>query len=310
MTLDSSSTTRVTRATRLALAFGLALLLVKAAAWWQTRSVALLADALESIVNVAAAAAAAWAVAVARRPPDAGHPFGHTKAEYLSAVVEGLLVVLAAGGIVQQSWQRLVEPREVHRLSLGLLLATAAAAVNALLAAHLQRTGRATSSPALLASAAHLRADVITTAAVLAGLLAARLTGWWRLDPLIGLLVGANVVRLGVLVLRDSVGGLMDEALPADEVTRVEAVIRREMGGALQFHDLRTRRSGPGRFVELHLVVPGAMRVDQAHSICDRIEVAIAAELPGTVAVVHVEPEGELQRKPPEPSAGAATGPQ
>jgi cation diffusion facilitator family transporter len=293
---DAASTARVARATRLAFAFGLALLLVKAAAWWQTRSVALLADALESIVNVAAAAAAAWAVSVARRPPDTRHPFGHTKAEYLSAVAEGLLVVVAAAGIVQQSWQRLLRPEPLAALATGLLLATAAAVVNAALAAHLQRTGLSTRSPALLASAAHLRADVMTTAGVLAGLLAARATGWWRLDPLIGLLVGVNVVRLGFVVVRDSVGGLMDEALPTAEVAQVEAIIRREMEGALQYHDLRTRRAGPGRFVELHLVVPGAMRVDRAHAICDRIEEAIARELTGTVVVVHVEPEAELQR--------------
>jgi cation diffusion facilitator family transporter len=286
------------RASRISLVAGAALLLVKGAAWWQTGSVALLADALESIVNVAAAAAATLAVTVARRPPDEDHPFGHTKVEYLSAVLEGTLVLMAAAGIVHQSWERLAEPEAPRTLLTGLALAGVAAAANAGLAVYLQRAGRRARSPALLASAAHLWGDVLTSVAVIAGLLAAVVTGWWRLDPLMGLLVCANVVRLGVRVMRDSVGGLIDEALPADEVERVAAIVRREMGGALQYHDLRTRRAGPGRFVELHLVVPGAMRVDKAHAICDRIEEAIARELPGAVAVVHVEPEAELQRPP------------
>ena len=286
------------RASRVSLAVGAALLLVKGAAWWRTGSVALLADALESIVNVAAAAAATLAVSVARRPPDERHPFGHTKVEYLSAVLEGTLVLVAAAGIVQQSWQRLMRPEAPRALATGLALAGAAAAANAGLALYLRRAGRQGRSPALRASEAHLWGDVLTTAAVVAGLLAASATGWWRLDPLMGLLVCVNVVRLGVLVMRDSVGGLIDEALPAAEVERVAAIVRREMGGALQFHDLRTRRAGPRRFVELHLVVPGTMRVDRAHAICDRIEEAIGRELPGTVAVVHVEPEAELQPPP------------
>jgi cation diffusion facilitator family transporter len=290
---DSGS--RVARAARLSLIVGALLLLVKAAAWWETRSVALLADALESIVNVAAAAAAALAVNVARRPPDDRHQFGHTKVEYLSAVLEGTLVLVAALGILQQSWERLVEPSAPRALATGLGLSAGAAAANAVLAVYLRRVGRTARSPALLASAAHLWGDVLTSLAVLLGLLAAAATGWWRLDPLFGLLVCGNVIRLGVGVMRDSVGGLMDEALPAGDVARIEALVRGEMDGALQFHALRTRRAGPGRFVELHLVVPGAMRVDQAHAICDRIEEAIARELPGTTAVVHVEPEAELQ---------------
>ncbi|HET9766789.1 MAG TPA: cation diffusion facilitator family transporter, partial [Thermoanaerobaculia bacterium] len=147
---------------------------------------------------------------------------------------------------------------------------------------------------ALVASGAHLWGDVVTTAGVLVGLGAAWLTGRWLLDPLIALLVAANILRLGWHVFRDSVGGLMDESLAAAEVERVAAAVRGEMGGALQFHDLRTRRGGPRPFVELHLVVPGGMRVDDAHRICDRIEAAVQHELPGADVVVHVEPESEL----------------
>ena len=299
----SNAATRTLRATRVNLAAGAFLLLLKLAAWWQTGSVALLADALESIVNVAAAAAVALALQVARRPPDASHPFGHTKAEYLSAVLEGMLVLLAAGGIVREAWRQLARPSAPTELGLGLGLALAAALGNAGLALYLGRLGRAERSPALRASAAHLWGDVATTGGVLLGLGAAWLTGRWILDPLIGLLVGVNVVRLGVVVIRESVGGLMDEALPPQEVERIGAVIRSVMGEALQFHDLRTRRAGPRRFVELHLVVPGRMRVDAAHAICDRIEEAIERELPGAHAVVHVEPEAELHS-----TAGDGTG--
>jgi cation diffusion facilitator family transporter len=286
---------RVAFAARLNLACGVLLLLVKAAAWWQTRSVALLADALESIVNVAAGAAVAFAVAVAHRPPDRRHPFGHSKAEYLSAALEGALVLAAAAGIVSEAWKQLRHPAPPSALDVGLGLAALAALGNAGLAAHLRRVGRRDGSPALLASAAHLRGDVATTAGVLAGLGAAWATGRWILDPLIGLVVAANILRLGWRVMLDSVGGLMDEALAPAEVERVTTAIRGQMGDALQYHDLRTRRAGPRAFVELHLVVPGAMRVADAHAICDRIEAAVERELPGAEVVVHVEPESELR---------------
>ena len=295
---DTTAAHRVARAARLNVALGVVLLLVKTVAWWQTRSVALLADALESIVNVVAAGAAALAIAVARRPPDRGHPFGHTKAEYLSAGFEGALVLVAAAAIVREAWLHLRQPAPPAAIGVGLALAATAAAATALLAAYLQRTGRRERSPALVASGAHLWGDVLTTAGVLVGLGAAWLTGRWVLDPLIALLVAANILRLGWHVVRDSVGGLMDESLAASEVERVADVVRREMGGALQYHDLRTRRAGPRPFVELHLVVPGGMRVDEAHSICDRIEAALQHELPGAHVVVHVEPESELTAVP------------
>ncbi len=298
---------RVAHAARLNVALGVVLLLVKTAAWWQTRSVALLADALESIVNVVAAGAAALAIAVSRRPPDRGHPFGHTKAEYLSAGFEGALVLGAAAAIVHEAWQHLRQPAPPAAIGVGLALAGTAAAATALLAAYLQRTGRRERSPALVASGAHLWGDVLTTAGVLVGLGAAWLTGRWILDPLIALLVAVNILRLGWRVFRDSVGGLMDESLALAEVERIAAIVRREMGGALQFHDLRTRRGGPRPFVELHLVVPGAMRVDAAHEICDRIETAVERELPGAHVVVHVEPESELRRAEDRDAAGSST---
>jgi len=287
--------TLVGRAARRNLVLGAVILLLKLGAWWQTRSVALLADALESIVNVAAGAVAAFALWWASRPPDRKHPFGHTKAEYLSAALEGALVIAAAAIAVRESWRHLLAPHAPNEVGLGLALAGAAGLANAGMAFYLQRLGRRRQSPALLASAAHLWGDVMTTAGVLAGLLAAWYTGHWAIDPFIALLVAVNIVRLGWQVVRESLGGLLDESLPSGELAHVEALIAREMGGALQVHGLKTRRAGPRRFVELHLVVPGAMRVDAAHGICDRIEDALQEALPGTEVVIHVEPESHLE---------------
>jgi len=289
----------VERVARWNVMLGVVLLLVKLAAWWQTRSVALLADALESIVNVVAAGVAAFALAISGQPPDKRHPFGHSKAEYLSAVLEGGLVITAAAVTLREAWVHLRAPQPPAALGLGLSLATIAAAANGAAAWYLRRLGKRHRSPALVASAAHLWGDVLTTAGVLAGLLAAWVSGYWVIDPVIAMLVALNILRLGWHVVRDSLGGLMDEALPAADLERIESIVRCEMAGALQAHQVRTRRAGPRRFVEFHLVVPGAMRVDDAHAICDRLEDAIEDALPGTEVVIHVEPDTHLQDAAP-----------
>ncbi len=279
-------------------------------AWRLTGSVALYSDALESVVNVVAAGAAVVALAVARRPPDANHAFGHTKAEYFSAVLEGVLVLVAAAAIVREAVSRLVEPLPIASLDAGVAVSLLATLANGSLAWGLWRMGKRQRSPALRADAIHIAADVVTTVGVLIGIGLAWATGWWLLDPLIALAVAVNVLVAGWRLVRESLGGLMDEGLPADELARLRAVIERPREGVLEAHDLRTRRAGPLAFVQLHLVVASEMTVEAAHELCDRIEGEVREALPGAEVTIHVEPETEAQRPgfrlkaPAEPTRG------
>ena len=280
-----------------AVGLGVIILGLKLAAYWLTGSVALLSDALESVVNVVAASAALIAIRAAAQPPDANHPFGHSKIEYLSAVLEGILIVLAALLIGERAWERLQTPSPLSGLGWAALIALAASALNAGLAAFLLRVGRRERSPALVADGLHLWTDVVTSVGVLLGIGLAWLTGWWVLDPLLALLVALNILRVGWRLLRDSVGGLIDESLPDAEVERLQRVIEQVMTGALEVHDLRTRQAGRQTFVTFHLVVPSAMPVTQAHDICDRLESAIHKALPGSFTTIHVEPEDKAHHK-------------
>ena len=280
-----------------AVGLGVIILGLKLAAYWLTGSVALLSDALESVVNVVAASAALVAIRAAAQPPDANHPFGHSKIEYLSAVFEGILIVLAALLIGERAWERLQTPSPLRGLGWAVPIALAASALNAGLAAFLLRVGRRERSPALVADGLHLWTDVVTSAGVLAGVGLAGLTGWWVLDPLIALLVALNILRVGWRLLRDSVGGLIDESLPDAEVERLQQVVEQTMTGALEVHDLRTRQAGRQTFVTFHLVVPSAMPVTEAHDICDRLESAIQKALPGSFTTIHVEPEDKAHHK-------------
>jgi cation diffusion facilitator family transporter len=271
---------------------------LKFGAWFLTGSVALLSDALESIVNVVAAVGAVIAIRVSAKPPDSRHPFGHTKIEYLSAGAEGALILAAAATIVFEAWGRLRAPTELNELAGGLGVALVASAMNGALAAHLIRSGRRTRSPALLADGLHVKSDVVTSVGVLVGMCLAWATGFWILDPLLALVVAVNIVRIGVDTVGHSFHGLMDEGLSAQQVTRVREIIAANMGPALEVHDLRSRRAGPRTFLEFHLIVPGRLTVRRSHDLCDAIERALHAELPGLHVAIHVEPEGEALRDP------------
>jgi cation diffusion facilitator family transporter len=288
------------RATKLAagsVGVSLGVLALKTLAWWLTGSVALLADALESIVNVAAAGAALVAVRLAATPPDANHPYGHAKAEYISAVLEGVLIVLAAALILNQSWHAWQAPSAPELPVPGLAVSVVATLVNGGWAALLVREGRKLRSPALLADARHLMADVVTSGGVVVGVAAAAATGLLWLDPLLAALTAVNILFSGWGLLRDSVGGLMDEAVAPGLLGRIRGLVSQEAQGAIEAHDLRTRQSGSTTFVEFHLVVPGEMRVAEAHEICDRIEAALKAELGSAVITIHVEPEGKAKHQ-------------
>lgn len=273
----------------------LAVFLLKLAAWWMTGSVALLSDALESVVNMVAALLAFYAIRFAEKPADDGHPFGHTKAEYLSAVAEGVMIFLAALLVLREAIAALPNPALMEAPAAGMAVNLIAGAINGGWALMLIRVGRAKRSPALAASGRHLLTDVLTSVGVVAGLVLALATGWMILDPILAILVALNILREGWKVISESVGGLMDAAVEAKELALIEQAVDEGAKGALQVHDLRTRRSGTTVFVELHLVVDRAMSVGAAHDICDAIEDRVEEQVPSARVTVHVEPDSHLK---------------
>ncbi len=275
---------------------GVLVLGLKLVAWWITGSVALFSDALESIINVAAAVAALVALQVSRQPADPDHPYGHHKAEYFSAVVEGVLIVVAAFTILSEAWQALAEPLPLDTPVEGLALNGVATLLNAGWAAVLIRYGRRWRSPALVADGRHLVSDVVTSVGVLGGVVAAAAFRWPLLDPILAALVAVNVLWTGWRLVRESVGGLMDAAPAAEVMDTIRRIVSERAAGAIEVHGLRSRHAGPVTFVEFHLVVPGDMSVAEAHAICDRIEAALEDELTETHVSIHVEPDTERQQ--------------
>lgn len=266
-------------------------------AYMLTGSVALYSDALESIVNIVAAGTALIAAHISRRPADDNHPYGHTKAEYFSAVLEGVLIVLAAIAIVGEAWPRLFAPQPIAGLSAGLLTALGASGINTALGWFLIRSGRKARSPAVVANGLHILTDVLTSVGVVLGIGLAWLSGWWVLDPLLAMAVAINILWVGWRLVRDSIGGLMDESASETELAEIRSALNYALEGlaaegrVLEIHDLRTRRAGPRTFVEFHLVVPGQTSVELAHQICDRLENALQASLAGVTTTIHVEPD-------------------
>lgn len=273
------------------IAVGAVVLALKYVAFALTGSIALYSDALESIVNVAAAVAAFIAVRYAAKPADRNHPYGHHKAEYLSAVLEGVLIVLAALSIFYEAYHAYLAPRTIDAPFEGLAVNLIASVLNAVWAVVLIRNGRARRSPALAADGRHLMTDVFSSIGVAVGILLAVYTGWLILDPLLAGLVALNILWSGWVLVKDSIGGLMDEAPSPDILNRIRALIAEHAEGALEAHDLRTRQAGQKTFIDFHLVVPGAYTVSEAHDICDRIEEALHADVEGSVITIHVEPE-------------------
>ncbi len=281
---------RLMRFAWLSVAAALLTIGLKAAAYWLTGSVGLLSDALESFVNLAGALMALGMLAVAARPPDEEHAYGHSKAEYFASVVEGTLILIAAASISIAAVHRLVVPQQLEQIGAGLAVSAIAAAVNWGVARVLLRAGRANDSITLEAGARHLLADVWTSAGVLAGVGAVALTGWQPLDPLVALVVAANIVRTGLYLVNESVSGLMDAALPPGDQGTVRQVLARHAGGGVQFHALRTRQAGPVRFVSVHVLVPGDWSVQRGHELLEHIEADIRTALPNTRVFTHLEP--------------------
>ena len=276
---------------------GSLVLALKGAAWWLTGSAALFSDAAESVVNVAASGVALLALHMAARPADANHPYGHDKAEFFAAVIEGGMIVVAAAAILDHAWLTWRAPAPIATPLVGMALNAVATLANLGWGAMLLRRGRALRSPALVADGNHLMTDVVASAGVLAGLGMTLATGWLQADAILAVCVAVYVLFSGVLVLRESVGGLMDEAPAAEIVERIRVVVGEHAEGAMEVHDLRTRHAGRLTFLEFHLVVPGAMTVADSHIICDRIEAALKMEMEGVVTTIHVEPDGKAKHR-------------
>lgn len=276
----------------LSVALALATMTIKGVAAYLTGSVGIMSDALESGVNLIAALVALWALNLSAKPADKNHHFGHGKAEYLSAAVEGILIIIAAIFIIVGAVDRIVHPKPIEAIGLGLLLTTAASALNGLVGWLLIRQGRKHRSITLEADGHHLVTDVITSVGVIAGIGLIALTGWHWLDPVIAIAVGLNILYTGSKLVYRSTIGLLDAALPAEDVEVVRSTICEVVlprGGRLG--DLLTRESGRQRFVQATVLVPGDWTVQFAHDLADDLELAIDGALPGTESVIHVEPD-------------------
>ncbi len=270
---------------------GLLVLGLKLVAWWMTGSVALLSDALENTVNVVTAVAALLAIRVAAVPADANHPYGHHKAELFSAILEGVMIIVAALAILHQAWGGFNNPQTLHAPLQGLLVNALASVLNAVWSWVLIHHGRRARSPALVADGKHLFLDVVSSVVVTLGVLLAIETGWSWLDPALAAVVAVNILYSGWRVMQESLSGLLDESLSDDVLTEVRRVIATEGVGAVEAHDLRTRTAGAATFIEFHLVVPGTLTVAEAHDLCDQVEAGLKKVVEGCVVTIHVEPE-------------------
>ncbi|HQY30507.1 MAG TPA: cation diffusion facilitator family transporter [Thermomicrobiales bacterium] len=265
-------------------------IILKLAAWWVTDSVGFLSDALESVVNLVGAIVALVALIFASREPDEEHEYGHAKVEYFSSGAEGALIMVAAAAIVLTSVPRLFNPQAVSSTWTGIGISVVATLINLGAARLLSRAGKNYGSIALEADADHLFTDVITTGGVILGIVLISLTGWDVLDPVIALIVAGNIVRVGYQLLVRSAHGLMDTALPANEIQLIEGVLDRyRTSDHIEAHALRTRQAGQRRFGSVHILVPGDWTVDRGHHLVEQIERDIGSKVPGILIVTHLE---------------------
>jgi len=268
----------------------LATIALKGGAYVVTGSVGLLSDAFESLVNLAAAIVALVALSAAARPEDEDHRYGHSKAEYFSSGFEGALILLAAASIIYTAARRLLDPRPIEQIGVGAGIAITASLINLVVARVLFRAGRAHQSITLEADAQHLMTDVWTSVGVVVGVSAAALTGWQRLDPIIAILVAFNIMRAGVHILRRSLLGLLDTAIPEELQRKISEILARHAGEGVRFHALRTRQAGAWRFIDFHVLVPGSWSVQRGHDLLERIEEEVRAAVPNCSVFTHLEP--------------------
>ena len=274
----------------LSIAAAIATILLKGVAWWLTGSVGLLSDALESFVNLAGALMALAILSRAAAPADDRHAYGHGKAEYFSSAFEGFLILLAAVSIAYTAIERFLHPQAIEAVGIGLLVSVVASFINLFAARELLKAGRAHNSITLEADARHLMTDVWTSVGVIIGVGLVWVSGWLWLDPLIALIVAANIVWTGWQLLQRSASGLMDEAIPKEQIEAIKAVLENYRGQGLDFHALRTRQAGRQAFISMHVLVPGDWTVQRGHDRLEQIEADIRAAIPFSQLTTHLEP--------------------
>lgn len=281
---------KLTRYAWLSFVTAIGIIILKVSAYLLTGSMGFLSDALESGANIIAAIITLVALLVAARPPDNEHAYGHSKAEYLSSGAEGTLILVAAGFIAWQAIVRLLNPEPLNQVALGILVSAAAALANFLVARVLLKAGKEHRSDALTADAQHLMTDVWTSVGVIVGVALVSLTGWLWLDPVVALVVAAQILFTGFKLVRNAVNGLMDAGLPDEEVAQVRSILERFDSEGVKYHALRTRRSGAQRFVSVHIQVPGDWSVQQGHELLEKIEGEIRSDLSPVNVLTHIEP--------------------
>jgi cation diffusion facilitator family transporter len=274
----------------LSIAAALTTIVLKSAAYWLTGSVGLLSDAAESIVNLIGASVALIMLTIAARPADASHAYGHSKAEYFSSGIEGVLIVIAAFAITGAALERLINPRPLEQIGLGTVVAIIASAINFGVARVLLKAGRQYNSITLEADAKHLMTDVWTSVGVLGAVVAVGLTGWLWLDPVIAIAVAINILWSAYGLLRRSTQGLMDAALPVAEQATVQQILEAYKTRGLEFHAVRTRQAASRRFISLHVLVPGDWSVQRGHELSEQLENEICGALPDATLETHLEP--------------------
>jgi cation diffusion facilitator family transporter len=279
----------LTRYAWLSIAAAVATIALKTVAYVLTGSVGLLSDAVESIVNLVGAVMALSMLTVASRPADEDHSYGHSKAEYFSSGVEGTLILVAALSIALAAVRRLLAPQPLEQIGVGLAVSVGASLINLAVATVLLRVGKQHHSITLEANAQHLFTDVWTSAGVIVGVAAVAATGWLRLDPIVALLVAVNILWTGTRIVRKSILGLMDTALPAEELAAVKAALDSHLNDGIEYHALRTRQSGARRFVSLHVLVPGQWTVHRGHELLEDVEARIRATVPNVTVFTHLE---------------------
>ncbi|WP_226963529.1 cation diffusion facilitator family transporter [Nostocoides sp. F2B08] len=282
--------TNLTKFAWLAIATALATIALKMAAYLVTGSVGLLSDAAESVVNLVAAFVALIVLHIAAKPADENHHFGHTKAEYFSAAVEGIMIFVAAVVIIVAAVERFINPQPLEQVGLGLAISVVASVLNGAVALVLVRAGRRHRSITLEADGRHLFTDVVTSAGVIVAVLLVALTGWLRLDPIIAFLVGCNIIWTGWTLVRRSVDGLMDHTMTPEEHDRLTATLSRFSSEDVVFHGVRTRESGAEKHVAMHVLVPGTWSVQRGHDLLEEVEEAVRTEFGRCEVVTHLEP--------------------